>query len=536
MAAYTWTGATSSDWGTNTNWLPTTSTAGIGPTTGDDVTFNVSSSANCTTGSTTRNCLTINTTGYTGILTVGTSTLLGVIQVSSNITLGSSAGHIAGLAPICIIGATCALNVASGFTVPYLSFGSPLGIGGTCTVTLTRSFVVTKILKAGTGGSTTTVTAGSAMTIDLTNGSISGALLTMAATVTLTINGNCNISAGYLHGGNMTLATGSTLTLLATLTLYNSTLDFSAGTFTPGLQLVTLNNIANVSVNMGATNSFYNFGGGGGVGMAVTMLSTIRITNNFSPSGTTAMNGNFDIIVGGNLTTSGSVTNSTAGKKLILTGASTGVSTVGSFSSTSIKMEIACGSFGFTLTGTLIVPSLEYLGSNTGSFTTTGSIVRYAGNTINMNGKTVSWNIINNSTGIPGTGTILSDVYCVQFGITSTDVINSSGGSYNIVTTGSTGTISNISGTAGLKFIGTVDAIWNQNVGTTNSLRIEFAKTGLAKVTIPNNFVYAGTMTYTSGVVVPPTTLTLGNATLVNTTTIPWNNITVNAGATITIN
>jgi hypothetical protein len=94
-----------------------------------------------------------------------------------------------------------------------------------------------------------------------------------------------------------------------------------------------------------------------------------------------------------------------------------------------------------------------------------------------------------------------------------------------------------ISGTAGLRFVGTSNSAWNQIAGTSNSMgTIEFAKTGLANVTIPNNFTYVGTMIYTSGVVVPPTTLTLGNTTLVNTTTIPWNNITVSAGATITIN
>jgi hypothetical protein len=538
MANYTWTGATSSDWGTNTNWLPTTSTAGVGPTTGDNVTFNGTSSVNCTTGSTTRNCLTINTTGYTGVLTVGTAANLGYIQVGSNITFGSQPGHIAGLSYIGIVGATCLLDVAAGFTIPYLAFGSLSGAGGACTVTLARSFAVTKIVKTGLGGSTATVTAGSAMNINLTNGSISGSILSMAANVTLSINGSCDVAVGgFTYSGNMTLAAGSTLTLLATLSFGGTaTFNCSAGNFVPGVQSVALPN-AFVTINMGTTNSFYNLGGGGGIGMLVTMLSPIVITNNFTPSGTSQMNGAFDITIGGNIIATGTLSNSSAGRKITLTGITTGVSSITSFTSGSFKLEINCVNRGFTLTGALSVLALDYLATNTGSFTTTGSTLTYNQNlSINMNGSTNSWNILASTTGLAPTLTLLSDVHCNTLGpVGNTDKIN--GPLFSVVTTGSTGTISNVSGTGGIKFIGAVDAIWNQNVGTTNAVaRIEFAKTGLAKVTMPNNFVYAGTMTYTSGVVVPPTTLTLGNTVLVNTTTIPWNNITVNAAATITIN
>ena len=531
----TWTGAVSTDWNTAGNWV----TPSAVPTSTTDAIFIGTPVRNCTTGTAARLCLNLVTTGYLGTLEVGSSTA-GYLRVLGNITLGSTAGHITatGLAYIGIEGTTCALDVASGFTVPYLAFGAG-GLGGTCTVTLTRSFAVTKILKAGVGGSVTTVTAGSAMTMDLTSGSISGLSLTMAANVTLTINGSCNVAVGgFSYSGNMTLASGSTLTLLAGLSFSSTaTFDCSAGTFTPGVQSATLPN-AFVTLNMGPTNSFYNLGGGGGIASLITMLSTIRITNNYTPSGIAQMNGAFDVIVGGNISLgSGTIGNSTPGRKLTLKGTSTGVSSITSWSSSNIQLEIDCGSNGFTLTGTLTVASLNYLATNTGTFTTTGSVINYNNNlSINMNGSTNSWNILNSSTGLGPTLTLLSDVYCNTLGVANGDKINGPG--FYVITTGSTNSMSNVSGTGSIKFVGSSNATWNQTAATTNALAsIVFAKTAPAAVIISNSFNYTGTLLkWDSGTVTHSGTLTLGSATTVNTTSaVSWNNITINAGLTITI-
>ena len=530
----TWTGAVSTDWNTAGNWV----TPSAVPTSTTDAIFIGTPVRNCTTGTAARLCLNLVTTGYLGTLEVGSSTA-GYLRVLGNITLGSTAGHITatGLAYIGIEGTTCALDVASGFTVPYLAFGAG-GLGGTCTVTLTRSFAVTKILKAGVGGSVTTVTAGSAMTMDLTSGSISGLSLTMAANVTLTINGSCNVAVGgFSYSGNMTLASGSTLTLLAGLSFSSTaTFDCSAGTFTPGVQSATLPN-AFVTLNMGPTNSFYNLGGGGGIASLITMLSTIRITNNYTPSGIAQMNGAFDVIVGGNISLgSGTIGNSTPGRKLTLKGTSTGVSSITSWSSSNIQLEIDCGSNGFALTGSLAVVSINYLATNTGSFTTTGSTLVYNNNlSINMNGSTNSWNILNGTTGTP-TLTLLSDVYCNTLGVANGDKINGPG--FYVITTGSTNSMSNVSGTGSIKFVGSSNATWNQTAATTNALAsIVFAKTAPAAVIISNSFNYTGTLLkWDSGTVTHSGTLTLGSATTVNTTSaVSWNNITIPASATITI-
>lgn len=536
-----WRGTTSTDWGTASNWITDGVNTGV-PTTTTDAIFDSLSVNPCTTGVTARNCRNLVTTGFTNILTIGTSTTLGYLSVSGNITLGSQAGHIAGLAPICIIGTTCALDVAAGFTIPYLAFGNIVGTGGTCTVTLTRSFAVNRILKSGVGGSITTVTAGSVMTMDLTSGSITGNTLTMAANVTLTINGSCSVSVGFTYTGNMTLASGSTLTLLATLAFGGiATFNCSAGTFVPGTQNVSLPN-AFVTLNMGTTNSFYDLGGGGGIGSLITMLSTIRITNNYTPTGAAQMNGAFDVIVGGNISLgSGTIGNSTPGRKLTLKGTSTGVSSITSWSSSNIQLEIDCGSNGFTLTGTLTVASLNYLATNTGTFTTTGSVINYNNNlSINMNGSTNSWNILNSSTGLGPTLTLLSDVYCNTLGVANGDKINGPG--FYVIITGSTNPMSNVSGTGSIKFVGSSNATWNQTAATINALAsIVFAKSGSAILSIPNSFTYSttnGVITYTSGLINHTATLTLGTSITLNTpsSSMSWNSLTIPGAGTTTLN
>jgi hypothetical protein len=534
-----WRGVTN-DWGTATNWVIDGSGNSGVPITTTDAIFDALSITPCTTGAVARNCRDLITTGFTNILTVGTSPTLGYINVYRNITLGSSAGHIAGLSYIGIFGATCALDVTVGFTVPYLAFGTASGGALTSTVTLTRSFVLTTLFKSGSAGSNAIVTAGSAMSIDVTNGSVSASATntttTFNANVTLRLFGTTSYGSNSNIFGNVTAQAGSTINLLGTFLHQSGTLNLSAGTVVPGTSTLSLAT-ATISINMGS-NSFYNISYTGVIVTTVTMLSTINIANNLLLSGTCNFNGAFDIIVGGNLSTSpGILANTTAGRKLTLTGTSTGVSTVGGYNSSTIQLEIDCVSNGFALTGLLSPASLNYLATNSGSFTTTGGTLNYQNNlSINMNGSTNSWSTISNTAGVR-TLTLLSDVYCSTFGVTSnSDIINGVG--YFIYASGSTAAMSNISGTAGLKFVGGSNATWNQTAATTNAMaKIEFAKTGGATVSIPNSFTKTlGTIKWTSGAVSHAGTLTLGATVTMDTTSVvAWNNITTTAGITTTI-
>jgi hypothetical protein len=148
-----------------------------------------------------------------------------------------------------------------------------------------------------------------------------------------------------------------------------------------------------------------------------------------------------------------------------------------------------------------------------------------------MFSSTNSWNIISANTS--STLTLLSDVYCVQFGPTLADTINGIG--YFICAT-TTGALSTLLGNAGLRLVGSSNGTLNQ-INTNSLARIEFAKTGLAIVNIPNSFTKnGGVIQYVSGAVTHAATMTLsGSVTMDTTSAVTWNNITIAASATITI-
>jgi hypothetical protein len=229
MPSYTWVGGTP-DWGTPSNWSPGTSAAGVGPTVGDTVTFN--NAANCTTGTTARNCLTLNTTGYTGTLTIGTSTA-GTLTVNGNVTIGNHT--ISGLANLIMTGLTPTLDVTTNVTIPNFQCGAV-----NQTITLSRSTTITNFSK---GGSTNaTFNAGSPVLLNINNGSIitSNGNFIMGAYVTLTIVGSSSIGTINFTGA-MNVPNSATLTLNGNLFLASSgatpptIFNCSLGTFVPNL-------------------------------------------------------------------------------------------------------------------------------------------------------------------------------------------------------------------------------------------------------------------------------------------------------------
>jgi len=521
----TWTGAISTDWNTAGNW----STPSAVPTAATAAIFTGTPTRNCTTGTAARACLTLDTTGYNGTLEIGSSTA-GTLSVSGNVTIGSTVGNITGLANL-IINATATLDVATGVTIPNLE----LTPSTTQTITLSRTTAVTNLLKQGS--ISTTITAGSAgILLNILNGTVRTATgtLTVGSNVTLTISGSSSTTGINLIGA-LDVPLGNTFTLNGGLAFLGSVASSftCAGTFIPGTQTVSLPaSPATITINMGS-NSFYNLSHTSGTTATVTMLSNINVTNNLALSGTNNFNGAFNITVGGNLS-GGTLVNSTAGSKISLTGTSTGTSTITSLVLSGRTLEIDCTTNNFVFTGTITLTNgaINYLVTNSGTFTSTGSTISYTGNgSINMNGSTNSWGTISNTGGVPRTLTLLSNVYCNTIGvITNTDVWNGAG--FSLYVSGNAGTMSNISGTAGMVFTGSSNATWTQT--NTNTLAsIVFAKTGGATLNIPNSFTYTGgTMTYTSGLINHTATLTLGNGTTMNTSSLAsWNNITISASA-----
>ena len=530
---------TNNNWNQADNWSTISSTsstnAGTFPSSAtlDPVIFDSNSVG--VTVNVTSICTTLNTTGF-----VGTITLTGTLLANGNVTIGS--GTTLGGASNLIMNANGTLDVASGTTIPNLNLGNTGGVS----ITLTRSTNVNNLLK--NGAYITTVTASSSgTTLNVINGTLTSTsgTLAMAANVTLTINGVSSIGAtGINFAGNFVLASSSTLTMLGTILTNSNTAsyNFSNGTLVTNNQLFYVLNTSTVTVNLGS-NSFYDMTLSGGI--AFILQSNINITRNLNSGGLISLSGAFDITVGGNIIGgSAGLSNFTNNRKITATGSDNGSAIIGNFSwggngSNNYTLEIDCGSNNVLFTGTSRIIGgtsiIDYLATNSGTFTATGHTILYtSGNiTINMNGSLNSFGTISNNGGVGRGITMLSDVYCNNFGITSNnDFLNGSGYFLN-VTSGAT-SINNISGTGGLKFIGEANATFSHVANTTNSISaIIFAKTSGATLAIPNNFTYSnanGSIIYSSGTINHTSTLSLTNNTLLDTSGVNWNNLNMTVG------
>ena len=544
----TWRGTTSTDWNTASNWvIDGSGNTGV-PTFATDAIFDALSSSapfQCTTGVSVRSCRDLITTGFTGTLTIG-STSAGVINVHRNLILGTSTNHLDPTVSLANINmftsGTTITSASSTVIVPGITnqvFNQIINLVG--------SISILRFVPNGNGIYTSS-TAGTFIEI-VNGGSIQGGG-GPGTNVTVRFNGSCTINAsGYTTRGNHVLASGSTLTMNGVIDVNNATtsFDFSPGTLIPGTQLFRMQNTAVVTLNMG-TNSFYDMTIIG----TLVLQSNLNITRNLIATSTTSLSGAFDITVGGNMT-GGSITNFTNNRKIKITGTATGTSTVTSFSfgvtsGFTYTFEIDCGSNNFVITGTTTILGgtvvIDYLTSNSGTFTTTGSILSYTtGNlTLNMTGRgsSYSWGTLQNASGNARIVTLLSNVYFQTIGTTSfLDVWNGVG--FSLYVTGSVGPMSNTSGTSTLRFIGSSNATWTVNTGAGISLfGIAFERTG-GTLNIPNNFTYSatnGVITHTLGLVNHTATLTLGTSITLNTpsSSMSWNNLTIPGAGTTTLN
>jgi hypothetical protein len=538
-----WRGTTSTDWNTASNWVvDSLGNSGV-PTSTTDAIFDATSTNPCTTGAVARDCRDLITTGFTNTLTIG-STSAGVINVFRNVTLGTSTNHLDptnSLANINIRTSGITITSASSSViVPGITnqlFSQTINLVGTISI-LRFAPVGGAVFNSSTAGTF----------IEIVNGGSLQGGGGPGTNVTVRINGSCSInSGGYSTRGAHVLASGSTLTMNGFIDVNNTTtsFDFSPGTLIPGTQLFRMQNpAAVVTLNMG-TNSLYDMTIIG----TLALQSNLNITRNLAASLTTALSGAFDITVGGNMT-GGSITNSTNNRKIKITGTATGTSTVTNFSfgagsGLTYTFEIDCGSNNFVIAGTTTIVGgtvvIDYLTSNSGTFTTTGSILSYTAGNLSLNmtgrGSSYSWGTLQNPGGVSRAVTLLSDVYFQTIGTTTTSVWNGAG--YSLYVFGSAGTMGTTSGTATLKFIGSSNATWTVTAGNTISLfGIAFERTG-GTLNIPNSFIYTGTggITWTSGAINHTATLTLGT-TILNTSSVgmSWNSLTINAGVGITIN
>ena len=329
-----WTGAVDNNWGTAGNWaIDGLGNTGV-PTASTDAIFNSGSAVNCTVNASARVCRDLITTGYTGTITFGFQ-----VTTARDVVIGSGTGITGTATDFIIMTGTGNLDVPVAYVLPRLT------VNTTATITLIRSTEITVLRRtlAGTG----TITAGSAMTITVNNGSYThtNGTIAFAANVTLNFTGTSTINSTTMTG-SMTLVSG-TLTMTGTCTFGAGTVNLSAGTFVAGTSTYAAS--ATQTLITG-TNSFNNFIFGNAT-LSLTISSNLVINNNLGGSGTLVATivGVFDIIVGNAIT--GNINVTTTNRKIILTGSSGQAAFLFSgqvFTFTNTTVEIDCGANTFS--------------------------------------------------------------------------------------------------------------------------------------------------------------------------------------------
>ena len=254
MAAYTWTGVTSSDWTVSTNWSP--SVVG-GPTTGDTVT--VPSGTPSLTVTANRNILSITfQAGYTNTFTIANGITLTVFGTGASVTLisgmnynSTTTGELS-TRNVSLTSAAISINF-NGVTIPRLTLGYIAGAGAQ-TVTVSGSTPTVQNLTVNNGVSASTVLAGTPLNISTSlvvgfgaagtgAGAISGVAFNFIGTA-CSVNCTQGLTQSRISSG-FTVASGCTLTLLSTLQIGGGTVTFSptsalsSGTFALYLNAVT---------------------------------------------------------------------------------------------------------------------------------------------------------------------------------------------------------------------------------------------------------------------------------------------------------
>lgn len=281
------------NWGTTTNWSATDGGASVGaiPVAADDVFF-TALSGSCTVNSSTRDCHSVDCTGYTGTLTMSNSIQLngagGGFVLSPTMTLSGSGGisslQNGGTSTWTSNGkiwngGTVTLNGSSGptftFTDDWTMGGFVMGGGAKTingvgrTISLTGTFsgaatvsgnVTIKFIGTGNWSGT------SAISLDF--------IIDTAGTITVTANIN---PTGNITRVNGTVNTGSTtLNLTANSILDTAGITWNNVTVT-GSMTLTLNSLFTVSGILSLSNNNIVFAGTSG--FSVNTLTDIAVTS-----------------------------------------------------------------------------------------------------------------------------------------------------------------------------------------------------------------------------------------------------------------
>lgn len=382
------TGATV--WNSANSWS-TSSAAGVDnagiPTVSDDAIFTSTSGTACAVTTTAGVCLTLNTTGYTGTITLNTTA-----TVSGNITLGASTTMAGSSALICNASATLTSNGNTTINCPF----TLNNVSTSNTYTLADNWTLNGLFttSANAGALTHTINGNNIYCkagFTINGGSVSSATLT-TGTTTINMIGTGTIiqsanSAGGL-GNNLVFNTSGTITLPSAMYYKTGTFQYVLGSVV-GVCTLNITGNCNVHMNGYATN----------ITLACAVNSTtITLNSNFSGIGLSlstivTLNG-FIAYIAGNVTIGASnVTGTTVVR----------MTNIGTLTSTgTLSLDIVFDSGANTIT----ITNLNYgprSGGSTITYTSgginhTGTLTLTAasglGTNVTLNTPTMSWNNI----------------------------------------------------------------------------------------------------------------------------------------------
>ena len=490
MATRTWSGTTSNDWNTTTNWVE-----GFIPTNADDVVFSTNVDCNVTSAAV---CLTIDFGTYSG-----TFTNTGGLTVSGNVTLGSS-----------VVWGTFSSNLTVNATATLTSNGKDiprLGFNNTITITFADNWTVTSNLFFPNVSMTLTLNGN---TLYVSGGNITHHnACTVNGTTTIEISGTVNYSntgANYISNP-IIINTAGTFSLSNAFNISNTTITWLAGTFDPGTSTtstsgtITFTGTGLTFNNLTALNN-----------TTLTLSNDITITGNLTGGGSTTtfvING-FNLYIGGGLATSVN-TNVSGTTNFILNGTGTiGTASSSGFFQNNLEINTA---------GTITISgNFRY---RTGSFVyTAGTVVTTGSNVIIQNTTTLDLDGVNfdrfTISGGTFTVTLLSNLTCIS--LTTGNIPTLNGFTIYLNSLSVNG---NVGGTTDIEFNGS--GTWT---GVTSYLALNVNINCTSLVMTGAIGYRAKTLTYTAG-----TVDTTGSTVTIATTgaTLNVNGNTQGTGSTI---
>lgn len=441
---YTWTGSTSTDWATSSNWSPT----GV-PTTFDNVTISSPGTNTLSINSSrTINDFTVSGTGTFNMTSAGSLT------VNGNLSSSTSAA----------VSLDCAstFNVAStsAQTIPAWAFGNLNATGGNRTLVASGTIGICGAFTPGAGtytvtGSTVDFNGTGAQTVNaftfnnLTiSGNRGGAAITLASgTTNIGGNGSCTASNNtwvntgstfvYNATGAQTVAAISgynNLTISgarggATVTLEAGTIGVG-GTFSPTATAVTYSSTGNTfdytsagAQSIAAFNKYNNLSNSGNGNRTLPTAATVVIDGAYTPT-----TGTITVSTSVIDFSSASSQNIPASSYYTITNSGNGNRVWASSGNIDINGSFTPGSGTHTITGSTV----RFL--NVAAGPTTIPVV-----TSNIAGSSYNNVVINGSNAVPSVFTIIGTTVGIASDLTVT------AGHLRLTTTGNTGTL-NVNG------------------------------------------------------------------------------------------